>query len=98
MEGEGGEPVTDGGTSADPDDAVAETAKKIDELSRRMSKKQSMHVQDYGNADVVEVDRTALEAILDVSQRIQDIQKKSKVSMSALALGHESYKDKQVNT
>lgn len=48
-------------------------------------------------AERVDVDRTALEAILDVSSRLYDMQKRSRISMSTLALGHESYKDKQVN-
>ncbi|XP_041975311.1 dynein axonemal heavy chain 8 [Aricia agestis] len=44
--------------------------------------------------DILNIDRTALEAILDVSYRLQDFQKK-KHSMSTIALGQESYKDKQ---
>uniref|UniRef100_A0A2A4JTK3 Uncharacterized protein n=1 Tax=Heliothis virescens TaxID=7102 RepID=A0A2A4JTK3_HELVI len=45
----------------------------------------------------VEVDRGALEDILDIGHRLRDSHKKSKVSMSLLTLVHESYKDKQVN-
>lgn len=68
------------------------------DATSRMSRKQSMY-RSYAalSTDRVDVDRTALEAILDVSSRIQSIQKKSKVSMSTLALHHDSYKDKQVN-
>lgn len=104
MSGEAGEAAgasgpADGDIDEQHDADVAETAKKLDAAARRMSKKQSMmHRRDSkpGPDERVEVDRTALEAILDVSQRLQDIQKKSKVSMSTLALAHESYKDKQV--
>lgn len=49
----------------------------------------------FGDADHVEVDRTNLEAILDVTNRLTT--KKSKKSTSTLALPTESYKDKQVN-
>ncbi|XP_028156116.1 dynein heavy chain 8, axonemal [Ostrinia furnacalis] len=66
------------------------------DLSRRMSRKSTMHRPAASLSQVrVDVDRTALEAILDVGSRLQDIQKKSKVSMSALAFAHDSYKDKQ---
>lgn len=79
-------------------DDVAQTTVKIDEVVRRISHKQSINPRMTNAGDErVDVDRTALEAILDVSSRIQDIQKKSKISMSTLALAHESYKDKQVN-
>lgn len=87
--GEGGE-----GAAAD----IEHTAVKIDEIARRISRKQSMYQARQGEEDeILDVDRTALEAILDVSARLKDIQKKSKISMSTLALAHESYKDKQVN-
>lgn len=76
---------------------VSQTELKPD-ISRKMSRKQSYFPAKPGSsAEIIDVDRTALEAILDVSSRIQDIQKKSRVSMSTLALAHESYKDKQVN-
>ncbi|KAJ0182474.1 hypothetical protein K1T71_001843 [Dendrolimus kikuchii] len=76
---------------------VEETGVKFDEIvSRRMLEKMSTYSRaSLAGQERVEVDRTALEAILDVSSRIQDIQKKSKISMSTLALAHESYKDKQ---
>lgn len=79
--------------------AVEETAVKIDEVARKMSRKKSVvpSTSALGVQSIIDIDRTALEAILDVSSRLQDIQKKSKISMSTLALGHESYKDKQVN-
>lgn len=64
---------------------------------RKVSTKQMGRRPTHTSEDRVIIDRTALEAILDVSSRIQTIQKKSKVSMSTLALGHETYKDKQVN-
>lgn len=77
---------------------VEKTGVKIDEVASRISRKQSMFQTNQEEADeILDVDRTALEAILDVSARLKDIQKKSKISMSTLALGHESYKDKQVN-
>ncbi|KAI8438606.1 hypothetical protein MSG28_011048 [Choristoneura fumiferana] len=90
---EGGE----GGDDAEKQKAADEAAGKIEDITRRMSRKQSMFQKQAPPTDTerVEVDRTALEAILDVSSRLKDIQKKSKLSMSALALGHESYKDKQ---
>nr|XP_026487863.1 dynein heavy chain 8, axonemal-like [Vanessa tameamea] len=75
---------------------VEHVASKIDEVARRMSRKQSMYPATPGTStQIVDIDRTALDAILDVSSRLKDIQKKSKVSMSTLNLAHESYKDKQ---
>lgn len=75
-------------------DDIEQTAAKIAEiLPRQMSSVRRMSM----GGERVEVDRTALEAILDVSSRLKDIQKKSRLSMSTLALAHESYKDKQVN-
>ncbi|XP_045484350.1 dynein axonemal heavy chain 8 [Pieris rapae] len=80
----------------DKDEDVEKTGVKIDEVARRISRKQSMFQASQEEADeILDVDRTALEAILDVSARLKDIQKKSKISMSTLALAHESYKDKQ---
>lgn len=68
---------------------------KMSTLSRWGLKKgrQKMPVDSTARVDV---DRTALNAILDISSRIQSIQKKSRLSMSTLALGQETYKDKQV--
>ncbi|XP_034837309.1 dynein axonemal heavy chain 8 [Maniola hyperantus] len=68
----------------------------LEDLSKRMSTKQSNYsVKPGTSSEMIEIDRTALEAILDVRSRIQDIQRKSRVSMSTLNLAHESYKDKQ---
>lgn len=96
--------------AAEADDAnaddLAETAAKIESLQRvkrSHSRSQSQlrfsqpRLSTVSTGERVDVDRAALEAILDVSARIQDMQKKSKVSMSMLAMAHESYKDKQVN-
>lgn len=47
--------------------------------------------------ELLDLDRTALGAILDVSCRLKDFQSRSRTSMSTLAQAHESYKDKQVN-
>ncbi|XP_072937033.1 dynein axonemal heavy chain 8 [Epargyreus clarus] len=74
---------------------VSQTAVKLDEVARKMSRRQSVYPTAEEGDDPLDIDRTALEAILDVSSRIQDIQKKSKVSMSTLAFAQESYKDKQ---
>lgn len=46
------------------------------------------------NQERVDIDRTTLDAILEASSKIQDIQKRS--TISTLGLAHESYKDKQV--
>ncbi|VVC98542.1 unnamed protein product [Leptidea sinapis] len=74
---------------------VAHAAGKIDEISKRMSRKESAYHPTIDDEDVLNIDRTALEAILDVSSRITDIQKKSKISMSTLVLAHDTYKEKQ---
>ncbi|CAH2050501.1 unnamed protein product, partial [Iphiclides podalirius] len=79
-------------------DDVEHTAVKIDEVVKKVSGDEKPQMQDSDmDEEQVIVDRTALEAILDVNSRLRDIQKKSRVSMSTLALAHESYKDKQVN-
>lgn len=44
-----------------------------------------------------EIDKTALEAILDISSRLAGIQMRSRMSLSAMGQGPETYKDKQVN-
>lgn len=86
------------GSSETHAEDVEHTAVKIDEVVRRISRKQSVYPATPGpSTQIVDIDRTALDAILDVSSRLKDIQMKSKVSMSTLALAHESYKDKQVN-
>lgn len=70
---------------------VVTTAQKIEDIIRRAG---PIPEDD----EVVYVDKTALNAILDVSARLKDMQKgKNKYSMSTLALGHESYKDKQAS-
>lgn len=90
-------PPEDGAEGAEDADVDTETTERFDP-SRKMSRKSTTYKRgDSLSQDRVDVDRTALEAILDVGSRLQDIQKKSKVSMSTLALAHESYKDKQVN-
>ncbi|XP_047526251.1 dynein axonemal heavy chain 8 [Pieris napi] len=87
---------TGGDAAEDKDGDVEKTGVKIDEVARRISRKQSIFQANQEAADeILDVDRTALEAILDVSARLKDIQKKSKISMSTLNLAHESYKDKQ---
>ncbi|KAL0851104.1 hypothetical protein ABMA28_006975, partial [Loxostege sticticalis] len=88
-------PPEDGAEGAEDADVDTETTERFDP-SRKMSRKSTTYKRgDSLSQDRVDVDRTALEAILDVGSRLQDIQKKSKVSMSTLALAHESYKDKQ---
>ncbi|XP_049886262.1 dynein axonemal heavy chain 8 [Pectinophora gossypiella] len=83
------------GAAADDEEDKFEPDEKHEKI-RRMSKRQStIPKPEYGNPLRVDVDRTALEAILDVSQRLKDIQRKSRLSQGSLALGHESYKDKQ---
>lgn len=78
---------------------VDETATKIEELPNSTEHHIKLHSDHtrptFGDADHVEVDRTNLEAILDVSHRLKT--RRSKKSMSILALASESYKDKQVN-
>ncbi|CAK1540075.1 unnamed protein product [Leptosia nina] len=83
------------GGGDDKDEDVEKTAVKIEEIARRASRKQSVYQPTGSAEEILDIDRTALEAILDVSARLKDIQKKSKISMSTLALAHESYKDKQ---
>lgn len=79
----------------------AELAMKIKELAEQTEKqptKRYSHLPPrptFGDAYHVDVDRTKLEAILDVTKRLKT--KKSKKSTSTLALATESYKDKQVN-
>lgn len=90
----------DEGEKVPPEESRAELETKpsvrmMEHLEKR--KKSKSPRRSTMNQEKVDVDRTALEAILDISSRIQGIQKKSKVSMSTLALAHESYKDKQVN-
>ncbi|KAL4712627.1 hypothetical protein ACJJTC_007924 [Scirpophaga incertulas] len=86
--------TTDDSNLTDHDKDVAETKVKIEEVVREIYRKPSVYVSG-DNENQVDVDRTALEAILEVGSHLQDIQKRSKVSMSTLALAHESYKDKQ---
>lgn len=51
----------------------------------------------YSDGEPFQVDRSGLEAILNVSSRLSDIQMRSKMTMSALSQGNKTYKDKQVN-
>lgn len=69
----------------------------VQHTEQHPSKRHSYHPPrpSFGDAYHVEVDRTNLEAILDVTNR-QEV-KKSKKSTSTLALATETYKDKQVN-
>lgn len=96
----------DGGATQEGGDGVItqedmdETAKKIKGISKHTE--QPDNLQSYfqtrpkfGDADHVEVDRTNLEAILDVANRLKT--KRSRKSTSILALASETYKDKQVN-
>ncbi|XP_060805314.1 dynein axonemal heavy chain 8 [Amyelois transitella] len=86
----------DAGEDAEKAEDVAETKAKLDEaVSRMRPQSRSTMYMEGVDQELVEVDRTALEAILDAGARLKDIQKKSRVSMSTLALGQESYKDKQ---
>lgn len=57
----------------------------------------SIRRMSLSDGEPFEIDKAALEGILDVSSRLTDIQMRSRVSMSALTQGHETYKDKQVN-
>lgn len=84
----------DGGTQAEFAQNVKELAKQIEQQPT----KRPSHLPprpNFGDAFHVEVDRTNLEAILDVAHRLKT--KKSKKSTSTLALATETYKDKQVN-
>lgn len=88
--------VEDGITQEDID----ETAMKIEEISKGTDHPKKLHPYEqtkptFGDAEHVEVDRTNLEAILDVANRLKT--KRSKKSTSILALASETYKDKQVN-
>lgn len=88
---------------SDDDDggSQAELAKKIEELAEHTEHQPTRRHSylpprpTFGDETHVEVDRTNLEAILDVTKRLKA--KRSKKSMSTLALATESYKDKQVN-
>ncbi|KAJ2947929.1 hypothetical protein O0L34_g9722 [Tuta absoluta] len=89
-----------GGSEKPSDDEPDETASDASTKpgpsdASRKSKRSNRPPIDYGNPDRVEVDRTALEAILDVGRRLQNVQRKSKTSQGTLVLGHDSYKDKQ---
>ncbi|XP_047042441.1 dynein axonemal heavy chain 8-like [Helicoverpa zea] len=67
----------------------------LDESAGNYSENSSDQSIPSDQEERVEVDRAALEAILDVGHRLRGSRKKSRVSMSLLALVHESYKDKQ---
>lgn len=66
----------------------------FDDVTKGIS---SIRRLSFSDGEPVELDKTALEAILDVSSRLADIQMRSRMSLSALTQGHETYKDKQVN-
>lgn len=90
-----GAPGTAGSESTELETAK-EQSLKIDESIRRQSRKYSMP-NVSGVEERIEVDRTALEAIINVGSRLNNIQQRSRASLSMMALVHESYKDKQVN-
>ncbi|KAJ8736206.1 hypothetical protein PYW08_006862 [Mythimna loreyi] len=69
---------------------------EMDEATGRQSRLQSVQTYISTNEEVLEIDRTALDAILDVGTRLMDIQKRSRTSLNTLAQAHESYKDKQI--
>ena len=73
-----------------------ESLQSFYESTGRESRRQSEET-NFSCYELLDVDRSALEAILDVSFRLDDIQKRSRVSMCTLTQAHESYKDKQVN-
>lgn len=73
-------------------DVMGEPSRTISQTISRTTSRKTMETTER-----VDVDRTTLDAILDVSSRIQDIQKRSRMSMSTLGLAQESYKDKQVS-
>lgn len=77
----------------DTQEDIDETAKKI--AMEHPKKPIPLTKPTFGDASHVEVDRTNLEAILDVSNLLKG--KRSKKSSSILTLATESYKDKQVN-
>ncbi|KAJ8736205.1 hypothetical protein PYW08_006861 [Mythimna loreyi] len=75
--------------NADEDDDISQygyLGTKTTSSIRRLS---------FSDGEAIELDKTALEAILDVSSRLADIQMRSRMSLSALAQGCESYKEKQ---
>lgn len=79
---------------------IDETAKQLEDLTEHIKKPTTVESNvptrpTFGDADHVEVDRTNLEAILDVTNRLKT--KRSRKSTSILALASETYKDKQVN-
>lgn len=71
-------------------------SREMHEAAARESRQQSFQPSLLDNEELLEVDRSALEAILDVSSRLIGIQRRSRASMSTLAQAHESYRDKQV--
>lgn len=87
----------EGGDNADG--VVTEDVDGIDKKIEGISKPGKLQADTtrptFGDAYHVEVDRTNLEAILDVAHRLK--KRRSKKSASILALGSETYKDKQVN-
>lgn len=84
----------DGGSQAE----LAKITKEVAEHTEEHPTKRQSYLPprpNFGDAYHVDVDRTNLEAILDVTKRLKP--RKSKKSTSTFALATESYKDKQVN-
>ncbi|PZC76387.1 hypothetical protein B5X24_HaOG204754 [Helicoverpa armigera] len=104
MEGDGGSEVRppEGPTSPD-NDVTKKLGKPVDHINRNSAvvppksktlakKMSSIRKMSLTDGERVEVDKTALEAILGVSSSIAGIQRRSRLSMSTL-VAHESYKD-----
>lgn len=67
------------------------------EFSEVKTDTESISDDHHNNEESVNVDRTALESILNVSSRLQNLVHRNKMSMSLMNFHHHSYKDKQVN-
>ncbi|CAG9137209.1 unnamed protein product [Plutella xylostella] len=82
------------GTAALPAD-MDDIAARIDQITRTRTLSRLSQLSRHPSMfqERCLVDKTALEAILDISTRIQGMQRKSR--SSTLALGSESYKEKQ---
>ena len=57
----------------------------------------SFRRMSVADGEPFEIDKTALEAILDISSRLAGIQMRSRLSLSGMGQGPETYKDKQVS-
>ncbi|KAJ8735702.1 hypothetical protein PYW07_007322 [Mythimna separata] len=82
-------PDLDAAEATDDTDEVGDIGHPI------ATKASSIRRLSFSDGEAIELDKTTLEAILDVSSRLADIQMRSRLSMSALTQGHETYKDKQ---